>query len=179
MSEVLAKVVRQQADVAGLAEKRAEVLSCVEEFEAVRAECRWLSEYENDEMRYKVGQAHSQASATPCGRSRHPPVQAQRHTAAWQMTFSQSFNLAVCCVLVTSVAFCMAEQECKQQTLGQRLYLLADNHSLCSRAREQSLPTAPHQYIQNKICKPRAVNRQADATGSQSAKELPAQTVAD
>lgn len=54
MSEVLAKVVRQQADVVALAEKRVEVLSCVEEFEAVRAECRWLSEYENDEMRYKV-----------------------------------------------------------------------------------------------------------------------------
>lgn len=54
VSEVLAKVVRQQADAAALAEKRAEVLSCVEEFEAVRAECRWLSEYENDEMRYKV-----------------------------------------------------------------------------------------------------------------------------
>ena len=54
VSEVLAKVVRQQADAVALAEKRAEVLTCVEEFEAVRAECRWLSEYENDEMRYKV-----------------------------------------------------------------------------------------------------------------------------
>ena len=54
MSEVLAKVVRQQAEVVDLAEKRAEVLSCIEEFEAVRAECRWLNEYEHDEMRYKV-----------------------------------------------------------------------------------------------------------------------------
>lgn len=66
VSEVLAKVVRQQADVAALAEKRAEVLSCVEEFEAVRAECRWLSEYENDEMRYKVGHAPSWANAISC-----------------------------------------------------------------------------------------------------------------
>lgn len=57
VSEVLAKVVRQQAEVVDLAEKRAEVLSCIEEFEAVRAECRWLNEYEHDEMRYKVGQA--------------------------------------------------------------------------------------------------------------------------
>lgn len=56
VSEVLAKVVRQQAEVVDLAEKRAEVLSCIEEFEAVRAECRWLNEYEHDEMRYKVGQ---------------------------------------------------------------------------------------------------------------------------
>lgn len=55
VSEVLAKVVRQQAEVVDLAEKRAEVLSCIEEFEAVRAECRWLNEYEHDEMRYKVG----------------------------------------------------------------------------------------------------------------------------
>ena len=54
MSDVLAKVVRQQAEVVDLAEKRAEVLSCIEEFEAVRAECRWLTEYEHDEMRYKV-----------------------------------------------------------------------------------------------------------------------------
>lgn len=54
VSEVLAKVVRQQAEVVDLAEKRAEVLSCIEEFEAVRAECRWLHEYEHDEMRYKV-----------------------------------------------------------------------------------------------------------------------------
>ena len=54
VSEVLAKVVRQQAEVVDLAEKRAEVLSCIEEFEAVRAECRWLNEYEHDEMRYKV-----------------------------------------------------------------------------------------------------------------------------
>lgn len=54
VSDVLAKVVRQQAEVVDLAEKRAEVLSCIEEFEAVRAECRWLTEYENDEMRYKV-----------------------------------------------------------------------------------------------------------------------------
>ncbi len=54
VSDVLAKVVRQQAEVVDLAEKRAEVLSCIEEFEAVRAECRWLTEYEHDEMRYKV-----------------------------------------------------------------------------------------------------------------------------
>ena len=54
VSEVLAKVVRTQAEVVDLAEKRAEVLSCIEEFEAVRAECRWLNEYEHDEMRYKV-----------------------------------------------------------------------------------------------------------------------------
>lgn len=54
VSEVLAKVVRQQAEVVDLAEKRAEVLSCIEEFEAVRAECRWLHEYEHDGMRYKV-----------------------------------------------------------------------------------------------------------------------------
>ncbi|DBB10062.1 hypothetical protein WJX82_001864 [Trebouxia sp. C0006] len=53
VSDVLAKVVRQQAEVVDLAEKRAEVLSCIEEFEAVRAECRWLTEYEHDEMRYK------------------------------------------------------------------------------------------------------------------------------
>lgn len=54
VSDVLAKVVRQQAEVLDLADKRAEVLSCIEEFEAVRAECRWLTEYEHDEMRYKV-----------------------------------------------------------------------------------------------------------------------------
>lgn len=59
VSEVLAKVVRQQAEVVDLADKRAEVLSCIEEFEAVRAECRWLNEYEHDEMRYKVQQANS------------------------------------------------------------------------------------------------------------------------
>ena len=57
VSDVLAKVVRQQAEVVDLAEKRAEVLSCIEEFEAVRAECRWLTEYEHDEMRYKVSTA--------------------------------------------------------------------------------------------------------------------------
>ena len=61
---MLAKVVRQQADAVALAEKRAEVLSCVEEFEAVRAECRWLSEYENDEMRYKVRPASWPASGS-------------------------------------------------------------------------------------------------------------------
>ncbi len=61
VSDVLAKVVRQQAEVVDLAEKRAEVLSCIEEFEAVRAECRWLTEYEHDEMRYKV---HSSCSCT-------------------------------------------------------------------------------------------------------------------
>ena len=59
VSEVLAKVVRQQAEVVDLADKRAEVLSCIEEFEAVRAECRWLNEYEHDEMRYKVWQAEA------------------------------------------------------------------------------------------------------------------------
>lgn len=62
MSEVLAKVVRTQAEVVDLAEKRAEVLSCIEEFEAVRAECRWLNEYEHDEMRYKVN-----AGSPVCG----------------------------------------------------------------------------------------------------------------
>ena len=61
MSEVLAKVVRQQAEVADLADKRAEVLTVVQDFEAVRAECRWLTEYENDEMRYKVSSKGSYA----------------------------------------------------------------------------------------------------------------------
>ena len=65
VSEVLAKVVRQQAEVVDLAEKRAEVLSCIEEFEAVRAECRWLNEYEHDEMRYKVGQASTVYETVP------------------------------------------------------------------------------------------------------------------
>lgn len=75
VSDVLAKVVRQQAEVVDLAEKRAEVLSCIEEFEAVRAECRWLTEYENDEMRYKV----STMTALHLACSHAKPV--SRHTS--------------------------------------------------------------------------------------------------
>lgn len=80
---MLAKVVRQQAEVVDLAEKRAEVLSCIEEFEAVRAECRWLNEYEHDEMRYKVGQASTVYDPVPSVR------QAVQHTAASVATCRQ------------------------------------------------------------------------------------------
>ena len=66
VSDVLAKVVRQQAEVVDLARKREEVLSCIEEFEAVRAECRWLTEYEHDEMRYKVSSVGTICNITAC-----------------------------------------------------------------------------------------------------------------
>ncbi|KAL3159772.1 hypothetical protein ABBQ38_010177 [Trebouxia sp. C0009 RCD-2024] len=97
VSEVLAKVVRTQAEVVDLAEKRAEVLSCIEEFEAVRAECRWLNEYEHDEMRYKGRDANRKLQRSiKAGkqRERMPSLveQLRQVLTHWQMEHRQPFT---------------------------------------------------------------------------------------
>lgn len=99
VSEVLAKVVRQQAEVVDLAEKRAEVLSCIEEFEAVRAECRWLNEYEHDEMRYKVGQA-----SIAC------------ETCSFSQTSSTAHSSVNCHVQTDSLEHLQSRHQCSRTT---------------------------------------------------------------
>lgn len=63
---MLAKVVKQLTDMTALAERRAEILAHVTELEAVREECKWLRDYQQDEGRFKVGTTMQQCF---CNRS--------------------------------------------------------------------------------------------------------------
>ena len=79
VADVLAKVVKQLADMSALAKRRIDVLSQVAEVEAVREECKWLRGYENDQRRFK------------------DKVSGWQYTLQYKQTFMQS-----CCVSLST-----------------------------------------------------------------------------
>lgn len=66
VAEVLAKVAKQVQDAEAEADKRRNILQAIEDLQAMRAECKWLVDYDRDDTRLSYRVSITEAARAYC-----------------------------------------------------------------------------------------------------------------